>query len=308
MSVFVCSLCHFLVFPLPLLGTTPRLVDALTGFSVIVLLLHFVCYRSYRTEIAGLVGLGQAWFGLVDKMEDGSKSALRKVPTLPPSYNKFLLIPLVPVVAAIVVASPVLAGVAMVGLPFVLPVVLVLVFLMAGALVSGGVLYSSTRTGRSQVGGSIAPLMDQLLGSRAGQALVYDTGPRPTPVSVCRQILPDGMWSKLFLSLLIDLIGSSSYLLPVVGEGLDVAWAPMQTILIMSMYDSTSPNLKYVSFIEEVLPFTDIVPSATIGWGCEFIPAMLRDNKVSPEVTEAVTKLVVKAATTARTGSTTTQS
>lgn len=241
-------------------------------------------------------------------MEDGSKSALRKVPTVPPGYNKFLLIPLVPVVAAIVVASPVIAGVAMVGLPFVLPVVLVAIFLLAGGLVSGAALYSSTRAGRAQVGGYIGPIIDQLLHSRAGQALVYDTGPRPTPVSVCRQVLPQGMWSKLFLSLLIDLIGSCSYLLPVVGEGLDLAWAPIQTIFIMSMYDSTSPNLKYVSFIEEVMPFTDIVPTATIGWACEFVPAMLSDSKVPPEMTQAVSMLVTSATGTARTGTSTTQS
>jgi hypothetical protein len=36
------------------------------------------------------------------------------------------------------------------------------------------------------------------------------------------------------------------------------------------MYDKTSPNLKYVSFVEEILPFTDIVPSATIGWLMQF--------------------------------------
>lgn len=260
----------------------------------------------YRPEIAALVGLAQAWFGLVDKMEDSTKSSLQKVPTLPPQYNKFLLIPAVPVVAALVVASPVVAGIAIVGLPFVLPVVLVLITILAGVLLSGGVLYSSTRSGRAQVGGTFAPVMEHLLGSRPGQALVYDTGPRPTPVSICRQILPTGMWSRLFLSLTIDLIGSASYLIPVVGEGLDLAWAPAQTILIMAMYDATSPNLKYVSFVEEILPFTDIVPSATIGWACEFVPGMLNNhsNAVPPEFKQAVTQLVAKAAS----GTSTTQS
>ena len=70
-------------------------------------------------------------------------------------------------------------------------------------------------------------------------------------------------------------LGSASYLIPVVGEVLDIAWAPLQTILIMAMYDSVSPNLKYVSFVEEILPFTDVVPSATIGWVTEFGPQLL---------------------------------
>ncbi|KAL3919455.1 MAG: hypothetical protein SGILL_003743, partial [Bacillariaceae sp.] len=244
----------------------------------------------------------------VDKVEDGTKSSLQKAPKLPSQYNKFLIIPAVPLVAALVVASPVVAGVAMVGLPFFLPVILVIVAVLAGALVSGGVLYSSTRSGRSQVNGIFAPFIEHLVGSRSGQALIYDTGPRPTPVSVMKPILPKGMYQRLLVSLLIDLIGSASYLLPVVGEGLDLAWAPAQTILIMAMYDSTSPNLKYVSFVEEILPFTDVVPSATIGWACEFVPGLLNSHSknVPPEFKQAVTQLVTNAAAGA--GTSTSQS
>jgi hypothetical protein len=69
------------------------------------------------------------------------------------------------------------------------------------------------------------------------------------------------------------------------------------------MYDSTSPNLKYVSFIEEILPFTDIVPSATIGWACEFVPQMLSQQaENNPEMVKAVKSMVVT------TGSSTIQS
>jgi hypothetical protein len=173
------------------------------------------------------------------------------------------------------------------------------------------VLYSSTRSGRTYIGGTIAPIMEHLFGSRSGQTLLYDVGPRPTPVSVCRQIVPHGMWSKLMLSLLIDLIGSASYLIPVVGEGLDLAWAPTQTILIMAMYDITTPNLKYASFVEEVLPFTDIVPSATIGWACEFVPGMLWNNPhtkaaVPTEMKQAVTQLIAKGTVAVASGTYTT--
>jgi hypothetical protein len=118
---------------------------------------------------------------------------LKKVPTPPPGYSKLVLIPAVPIVT----------GVAMVGLPFVLPVVLVIIALLVGALLSGVTLYSSTQSGG-------APFVEHLLGSPAGQTLIHDTGPRPTPVSVCRHVLPTGMWSKLFLSLFIFLIGSAS--------------------------------------------------------------------------------------------------
>ena len=134
-------------------------------------------------------------------------------------------------------------------------------------------------------------MVEHFMTSRAGQTLCYDTGPRPTPVSVARIVLPTTMWPKVMVSLLIDLIGSSSYLLPLVGEVFDLAWAPIQTILIMAMYDPTSPNLKYVSFFEELLPFTDIVPSATIGFLAEFVPKLL--NQHHPEVARVVDALVV---------------
>jgi hypothetical protein len=36
------------------------------------------------------------------------------------------------------------------------------------------------------------------------------------------------------------------------------------------MYNDVAPNLKYLSMMEELLPLTDIVPSATMGWLTEF--------------------------------------
>jgi hypothetical protein len=43
----------------------------------------------------------------------------------------------------------------------------------------------------------------------------------------------------------------------------------------MAMFEEVSSKLKYLSFIEEILPFTDIVPSATIGWAAEFLPQLV---------------------------------
>jgi hypothetical protein len=162
-----------------------------------------------------------------------------------------------------------------VGLPFLLPIVVVLASTLvafSGVFVA---LYASTAAGREYVGGMLTPLVHTILSTNSGQRLIYETGPRPTPVSVARIVLPKDLMGKLIVSLLIDLIGSSSYLLPFVGEGLDLAWAPTQTILIMAMYDTVTPSLKYVSFVEEILPFTDVVPSATIGWLIEFGPQVL---------------------------------
>jgi hypothetical protein len=48
-------------------------------------------------------------------------------------------------------------------------------------------------------------------------------------------------------------------------------------ILLGAMYDDVMPNLKYIGFFEEILPFTDVIPSATLGWTKEFGPGIL-DN------------------------------
>ena len=257
-------------------------------------------------EIGALVNFATAWFKVVDKIEGAVSGSpiVKSVSGLQgPNFNKnLLLVPAVPILAILVAGFPVVAGAVMVSIPFLLPVALALVGVLTVTLLSGGVLYSSTKSGRYQVGNALSPIVEGLVVSRPGQALVYDTGPRPTPVSVCRQVLPVSIWAKLWISLIIDLIGSSSYLLPVVGEGFDLAWAPAQTILIMAMYDATSPNLKYLSFMEEVLPFTDAVPSASIGWAFEFLPPMLSDHaakndiQINPEVTKAVVELATNAA------------
>merc|ERR1712137_907231 len=105
-----------------------------------------------------------------------------------------------------------MGGLLIVGLPLFLPIVVVV---GSGLLGVGGVgvgLYASTKLGRDQVGGLVSPLYNTVASTPSGQRLLYETGPRPTPVSVARLILPTGLFGKLVVSLLIDLIGSSSYL------------------------------------------------------------------------------------------------
>ena len=227
----------------------------------------------YRPEVATFLGLCKAWFDAVDRLEDNLRLLLQSIPKL--QMGNFFLISVLPFATGIVVASPVVIGLLTLGIPFFLPLLVLAGFVAAFLLVTAVIFYASTRKGRADLGGLLGPYIEALLSSRAGQTLVYDTGPRPTPVSVTRQIMPKELCGKLVVSLTIDLIGSMTYLIPVVGEGLDLAWAPIQTILLIAMYESVTPSLKYVSFLEEILPFTDIVPTATIGWAVEFGPRLI---------------------------------
>uniref|UniRef100_A0A7S4JJ29 H(+)-exporting diphosphatase n=1 Tax=Odontella aurita TaxID=265563 RepID=A0A7S4JJ29_9STRA len=84
---------------------------------------------------------------------------------------------------------------------------------------------------------------------------VVDKGKSPT-------VEPD--FGKLLLCIVIDTIGTSSELIPIIGEVTDVAWAPIAGLGLRSLFGS---NILFaLEFTEEILPFTDILPLATLCW------------------------------------------
>ena len=62
--------------------------------------------------------------------------------------------------------------------------------------------------------------------------------------------------------ILLDVIGSLTYIMPWVAEGFDLIWAPIYLIIIQQMYHRKSFSL--IAFLEEIIPMTDLIPSATI--------------------------------------------
>jgi hypothetical protein len=71
----------------------------------------------------------------------------------------------------------------------------------------------------------------------------------------------------LFLSLLFDAIGMISFSIPLIGEFADVVWAPLSGFIMVWMYKGTMGKVAgVVSFVEELLPATDIIPSFTLMW------------------------------------------
>lgn len=230
-----------------------------------------VCLEGpLRREVAALAHLTKAWFQVVDTVVDAI------APHVPSAkYASLLLLPLVPVFTGVLVVSPILIGISIVCFPIVLPLAILTAILVLGWTSIGAFVLASTRTGRSQIASTLGPLYQTLLKQPAAQIMVYDTGTRPTPVTLLQAYLPTSLMSKLWTSLLMDALGSSSYIIPGIGESFDVVWCPCQTLLIKSMYGTTSPNLMYVSFAEEFLPFTDVLPSATIGWLTEFGPELV---------------------------------
>ena len=72
---------------------------------------------------------------------------------------------------------------------------------------------------------------------------------------------------NLILGLLFDAIGMLSFAIPGIGEFSDVIWAPLAGFLMTWMYKGTVGKVAGVfTFLEEIIPFTDIIPSFTLTW------------------------------------------
>ena len=76
---------------------------------------------------------------------------------------------------------------------------------------------------------------------------------------------------KLIACMAVDVIGFSSYLLPMLGEAADLGWAPTQAFFLWFMFGSI--RTAGIGLFEELGPGTDFVPTATIAWVCENVDA-----------------------------------
>ncbi|PQV44753.1 hypothetical protein CLV33_11718 [Jejuia pallidilutea] len=64
---------------------------------------------------------------------------------------------------------------------------------------------------------------------------------------------------KLGLSILFDAIGMITFI--------DIVWAPASAYLMSKMYKGNKGKIAgFVSFIEEIIPGFDIIPTFTIMW------------------------------------------
>merc|ERR1719345_725607 len=68
----------------------------------------------------------------------------------------------------------------------------------------------------------------------------------------------------LLACLIVDFIGVMSYVLLFIGEATDLFWAPVACFFLQYMFGSML--VSSIGFLEEALPFTDILPTATISW------------------------------------------
>jgi hypothetical protein len=76
----------------------------------------------------------------------------------------------------------------------------------------------------------------------------------------------------LIKGLMYDAIGMVTMAIPLVGPFLDIAWAPFAANKMSEMYPGKKGKIASVLvFIEEILPFTDVIPTFTLMWFYTFV-------------------------------------
>ncbi|MGB0880135.1 MAG: hypothetical protein ACPGTO_06170 [Polaribacter sp.] len=75
-------------------------------------------------------------------------------------------------------------------------------------------------------------------------------------------------YKQLFLGILFDAIGYVSFIAPL----FDVIWAPSSAYLMTKMYKGREGKIvAVITFIEEALPFSDVIPTFTLMWMYTFV-------------------------------------
>ena len=74
-------------------------------------------------------------------------------------------------------------------------------------------------------------------------------------------------YKKLIKCVLLDTVGMLSFSIPVIGPFIDVIWAPIAASISYKMFgEKKGKYTSLITFIEEILPATDVIPSFTIFW------------------------------------------
>lgn len=71
----------------------------------------------------------------------------------------------------------------------------------------------------------------------------------------------------LVKGVLYDAVGMATMGIPLIGPFLDLAWAPYAAKKMSEMYPGRKGKIaSVIVFLEEILPFTDVIPTFTLMW------------------------------------------
>lgn len=96
------------------------------------------------------------------------------------------------------------------------------------------------------------PIMDEV-----GRRVASQMKPEPAAITT-------SSWAKLVGCVVLDLLGDTSELIPFLGEFTDIAYAPVEASVLKALFQSNA--IAAFGFVEEILPFTDVIPTFTLSW------------------------------------------
>ena len=89
--------------------------------------------------------------------------------------------------------------------------------------------------------------------------------------------MTDNKYKKLALGIVFDAIGFIPFL--------DIVWVPLSAYLMAKMYPGKKGKIAAaITFVEEALPFLDIIPTFTIMWLYTYVFESTKDKIVEVEV------------------------
>ena len=84
--------------------------------------------------------------------------------------------------------------------------------------------------------------------------------------------MKNNKYKLLRKGIIYDIVGMASAFIPLIGPFLDILWAPYAAKKMGDMYEgNTGKMASWIVFVEEVLPFTDFVPTFTLMWIYTFV-------------------------------------
>lgn len=87
-------------------------------------------------------------------------------------------------------------------------------------------------------------------------------------------------YKQLLLGLFFDGIGMLSFAIPFIGEFSDIVWAPLSAWLMTRMYKGKIGQVAgIITFIEEIVPGFDLIPSFTLMWLYTYVFKRVENNQ-----------------------------
>ena len=77
--------------------------------------------------------------------------------------------------------------------------------------------------------------------------------------------MKNNKYKLLRKGIIYDIVGMASAFIPLIGPFLDILWAPYAAKKMGDMYEGNTGKIaSWIVFVEEILPFTDFVPTFTL--------------------------------------------